>query len=175
MIFTGADLLSVYRREVAAALPVLAILSAARALEAIVGPAATLVEMLGHRALPLLNSLIAVLMWLGLAFWLTPLYGAPGMAVAVAAAVLASSYAAAVELRVSDGLSPLGRKLYQALAVALSGVGAMALVEHLTGGPLRFALNMTLWLATSWLTLRYGLTREDRLALGGLSRRLRLV
>jgi hypothetical protein len=34
---------------------------------------------------------------------------------------------------------------------------------------------MTLWLATSWLTLRYGLTREDRLALGGVSQRLRLV
>jgi hypothetical protein len=28
---------------------------------------------------------------------------------------------------------------------------------------------------TSWLTLRHGLTREDREALGGLSRRLRLV
>jgi hypothetical protein len=51
----------------------------------------------------------------------------------------------------------------------------MALVEHLAGGPLRFTLNMLLWAATSWLTLRYGLTREDRLALGGLSRRLRLV
>jgi hypothetical protein len=51
----------------------------------------------------------------------------------------------------------------------------MALVEHLAGGPVRFASNMLLWTITSWFTLRYGLTREDRLALGGLSRRLGLV
>jgi O-antigen/teichoic acid export membrane protein len=175
MIFTGADLLSVYRPEAAAALPLLAILSAARGAEAIVGPAATMVEMLGHRALPLLNSLIAAFVWLVLALWLTPILGALGMAVAVAAGIVASSYAAAVELRVSDGLSPFDRKFFQALAVAMAGVSGMALVEHLTGGPLRFGLNMLVWLATSWLTLRYGLSREDRLALGGLSRRLRLV
>ena len=48
--------------------------------------------------------------------------------------------------------------------------GAMALVEYHAGGPLRFASNMLLWVITSWFTLRYGLTREDRLALGGLSR-----
>jgi O-antigen/teichoic acid export membrane protein len=175
IVFTGADILSVYRREAAAALPLLAILSAARAAEAIVGPAGTIVEMIGHRALPLLNSLIALLLWAALALWLTPELGALGMAIAVAAAVLASAWAAAVELRVSDGLSPFGRKLFQALAIALAGVSAMALVEQLAGGPLRFALNVTFWLATSWLALRYGLTREDRLALGGLSRRLRLA
>jgi len=175
IVFAGPDILSVYRREAAAALPLLAILTAARAAEAVVGPAGTIVEMTGHRALPLLNSLIALLLWLGLAWWLTPVHGALGMAIAVAAAVVAAAWAAAVELRISDGLSPLGRKLFQALAVALAGVAAMALVAWAAGGPLRFALNLAIWAATSWLALRYGLTREDRLALGGLSHRLRLV
>ena len=175
MIFAGPDVLSVYRREAAAALPLLAVLASARAAEAIVGPAATLVEMLGHRALPLLNSLIALLVWIGLALWLTPDLGALGMAVAVAAGILASSYAAAVELGISDGLLPFGRKLYQALAIAAAGLAAMALVEYVADGPVRFTFLMLVWAATSWLALRYGLTREDRLALGGLSRRLRLV
>ncbi|HWT13359.1 MAG TPA: lipopolysaccharide biosynthesis protein [Allosphingosinicella sp.] len=175
MIFTAADFLSVYRREAAAALPVLAILSAARAAEAVVGPAATLIEMIGHRILPLLNSVVAVLVWIALALWLTPAYGAVGMALAVSAAILAATYAAAIELRISDGLSPFDRKLFQGLAVALCGIACMALVEHFAGGPVRFTANMSLWLATSWLTMRFGLTREDRLALGGLSRRLRLV
>ena len=80
-----------------------------------------------------------------------------------------------MELRVSDRLWPFDRKLAQALAIALGGLGAMALVEYLTGGPIRFASDMIIWAVTSWFTLRYGLTREDRLALGGLSRRLRLV
>lgn len=175
LIFTGADLLSVYRREAAAALPLLIILSAARAAEAIVGPAGTIVEMIGHRILPLLNSMIALLLWIALALWLTPTYGAVGMAVAVSVAIVASTYAAAVELRISDQLSPFDRKLFQGLAIALAGVVAMGVVEYLTGGPVRFVSNTLLWMATSWFSLRYGLTREDRLALGGLSRRLRLV
>jgi O-antigen/teichoic acid export membrane protein len=175
MIFTGRDVLSVYREEAEAALPILVILSASRAAEAIVGPAGTMVEMIGHRILPLVNSLIAVILWAALALWLTPAYGAEGMAVAVALGVLVSSYAAVVELRVSDGLWPFDYKLFQALAIALAGAALMALAEYLLDGPARFAANMTLWIATSWLTLRYGLTYEDRLALGGLSRRLRLV
>ena len=175
MVFTGADVLSVYRPEAVAALPLLAVLCAARAAEAIVGPAGTIVEMIGHRGLPLLNSAIAFVLWFALALWLTPAAGEMGMAIAVSVAITVSTWAAAVELRLSDGLSPFDRKLFQCLAVALVGVGAMALVEYLAGGPLRFASNMMLWLITSWFTMRYGLTREDRLALGGLSRRLRLV
>lgn len=175
MVFAGPDVLSVYRREAAAALPLLAVLSAARAIEAIVGPAATLVEMMGHRALPLLNSLIALLLWIGLALWLIPALGAMGMAIAVGVAVCASTYAAAIELRASDDLSPFDRKLLQGLAIALAGVGAMGLVYLYAWGALRFGCNLALWAATSWLALRYGLTREDRLALGGLSRRLGLA
>jgi hypothetical protein len=51
----------------------------------------------------------------------------------------------------------------------------MALAEQILHGPARFAACAALWAATSWLTLRYGLTRDDRLALGGLARRLRLI
>src|SRR5688500_13283365 len=156
MVFTGADVLSVYRPEAAAALPLLAILCAARAGEAIVGPAGIIVEMIGHRGLPLLNSAIAVLCWIVLALWLTPAMGAMGMAIAVAVAILASTWAGAVELRISDGLSPFDRKFFQALAVALAGVAAMGLVWAQLGGPFRFASNMALWALTSWLALRYG-------------------
>jgi len=175
IVFTGPDILSVYRREAQAALPLLAILAAARAAEAIVGPAGTIVEMIGHRALPLLNSAIAVALWAVLAWLLVPAQGAYGMAIAVSVAILVSTYAAAIELMISDGLSPFGKKLYQGLAVALIGIATMAAISAVAGGPLRFAGNMTAWAATSWLALRYGLTREDRLSLGGLSRRLRLV
>ena len=175
LVFAGADILSVYRPEAAAALPLLYVLVAARALEAIVGPASTMVEMIGHRVLPLVNSAIAILLWIVLAAWLTPAEGAFGMAVAIGAATLVSTFAATIELRVSDGLSPFDRKLFQGLAVALVGVALMAGAEWLTGGPVRFATVVVIWAATSWLAVRYGLTREDRLALGGLSRGLRLV
>jgi hypothetical protein len=97
------------------------------------------------------------------------------MAVAVAAGTLVSSYAATLELRISDGLWPFDRKLLQGLGIALAGFAGMALADSLTRGAIGFAAILLLWAATSWLALRYGLTRDDRLALGGLSRRLRLV
>jgi O-antigen/teichoic acid export membrane protein len=175
LIFAGVDILSIYRPEAAAALPILYILVAARAFEAVVGPASTLVEMIGHRVLPLLNSLIAAMLWAGLAAWLAPAHGAIGMAVAVGAATMASSYAATLELRVADRLSPFDYKLFQGLGVALAGVALMALAAHMAGGPLRFVLVLALWATTSWLALRHGLTRDDRLALGGVARKLRLV
>jgi O-antigen/teichoic acid export membrane protein len=175
LIFAGADILSVYRPEVREALPLLWILVAARVLEAIVGPAATIVEMTGHRILPVVNSFAAVALWAALAAWLAPGKGALGMAIAVAAATLVGAWAATIELRFSDGLSPFDRKLVQGLAVALAGVASMALAEHLLGGPARFAAVLALWAATSWLALRYTLTREDRLALGAFASKLRLI
>lgn len=175
LIFAGADILSVYRPEAQAALPLLALLVAARALEAIVGPATPIVEMAGHRLLPLLNSVLGVALGAALAAWLVPEEGALGMAIAVAAATVLVAYAATVELRISDGISPFDYKLVQGLAIALAGVALMALAESLTRGPVRFASVFALWAATSWLALRFGLNRPDREALGGLARRLRLA
>ncbi len=175
IIFAGADILSVYRPEAMAALPLLIILVAARAFEAIVGPATPLVEMTGHRLLPLLNSLIGILLWAALAWLLVPRWAAAGMAVAVGLATAATAYAATIELTVSDRLSPFDRKLFLGLAIALTGVGAMALAEAHSSGPARFASVLALWAAASWCALRFGLTRSDREALGALSRRLRLV
>jgi len=175
LIFAGVEILSLYQPRAAAALPLLYILVAARALEAIVGPASTIVEMIGHRGLPLLNSALAVALWIGLAWWLAPEYGALGMAVAVGVATVISTYAATLELQISDRLSPFDRKLFQNLVLALTGVALMAGAEWLLDGPARFAAVFALWAITSWLTLRYGLTRGDREALGGLSRKLRLV
>jgi O-antigen/teichoic acid export membrane protein len=175
LIFAGVDILSVYRKGAEAALPLLFILVSARAIEAIVGPASTIVEMIGHRALPVLNSFIAIALWIGLACWLAPDGGAHGMAWAIAIATVVSSYAATLELQISDGLQPFDRKLFQGLGIALTGIALMAGAEYLLPGVARFAVIVALWAITSWLTLRYGLTREDREALGGLSRKLRLV
>lgn len=175
LIFAGADILSLYRPEAAAALPLLALLVAARAAEAIVGPATPIVEMTGHRLLPLANSLLGAGLWAVLAWLLVPRLGPFGMAIAVSAATIAIAYAATLELRMSDGLSPFDRQLGAGLAIGLAGVALMGAAEALTSGPARFSVVMLLWAGTSWLTLRHGLAHDDRIALGGLATRLRLV
>ncbi|WP_167737621.1 lipopolysaccharide biosynthesis protein [Sphingomonas parva] len=175
LIFAGTDILSLYRHEARAALPLLYILVTARGIEAIVGPATPIVEMTGHRILPLVNSLVGVLVWALVALLLVPRHGALGMAVAVAVATVVIAYAATLELQLSDRLSPFDRKLFQGLAAALAGDGLMATAEYWLDGPVRFGLVTCLWAGTSWLALRFGLTRPDRQALGKLSRKLRLV
>jgi O-antigen/teichoic acid export membrane protein len=175
LIFAGTDILSLYRDEAKAALPLLYILVAARGLEAIVGPATPIVEMTGHRALPLLNSLIGLFVWAMLTILLVPVYGEFGMAISIAVATVATACAAVIELKRSDGLSPFDRRLFQGLGIALAGVGVMGVADLFTRGPAGFAIVTLVWAITSWVALRFGLVRSDREALGGLSRRLRLV
>lgn len=175
LAFAGADILSIYRPEAMAALPLLYVLVAARAIEAIVGPATAIVEMTSHRGLPLLNSLIGAAIWAGLTLLLVPRHGAMGMAVASAVAIVAVAYAATVELKLSDGLSPFDRKLFIGLGVALAGIALMGVAEHFTHGPARFASVLLLWTLTSWCALRFGLVRGDRLAFGGFARKIRLI
>jgi O-antigen/teichoic acid export membrane protein len=175
LAFAGRDILSLYRPEAMAALPLLVILLAARAAEAIVGPATPIVEMTGHRLLPLVNSLIGAIVWAALGLALVPRLGPEGMAIAVGLATLAIAYAATIELRISDGLTPFDHKLFQGLAAGLAGLGLMYATTHFLGGPARFVVLLILWGAASWFALRVGLTRSDRAALGGFSRVLRLA
>ena len=97
------------------------------------------------------------------------------MAVAVGAATVAIAYAATLELKLAEGMSPFDMKLFWGLFVALVGVALMGLAAYWTRGPLRFASVLSLWALASWCALRFGLVRGDREALGGLARTLRLV
>jgi O-antigen/teichoic acid export membrane protein len=175
LVFAGTDILSVYRSEAQAALPLLWILVTARAVEAIVGPATPIVEMTGHRALPLLNSAAGIALWAALACLLVPEMGAMGMVIAVAGATILIAYAATLELQITERLHPFDRKLARGLCIALIGVGLMALAEQFLNGPARFAAVAALWALTSWTAMRFGLLRSDREALGPLATRLRLV
>jgi O-antigen/teichoic acid export membrane protein len=177
LVFTGADLLSVYRQEAMAALPLLYVLVAARMLESMVGPAADVVEMTGHRGLPLLNSLIAATALATLAALLIPQYDALGMAIAVAVAIVANSWTAMLELRLTDKLSPFDSWMFVILGISAVGAALMAVATWLmpTGLPHFLLVGVVLLLGTAWLALRFGLPRDDREALGGFARRVRLI
>lgn len=175
LVFAAPDILSIYRREAMAALPILVLLASARAAEAVVGPASAIVEMIGHRLLPLLNSAIAVALLAAIGWWLVPQQGEWGMAIAVAAATVAPAYAATIELGISDRVSPFDSRLFAGLTTALAGICAMWAAEYWFDGLLRFLTLLVLWAGTSWLALRQGLSSEDRAGLGGFARKLRLV
>lgn len=178
LILVASDILSAFAPGASAALPVLIILLAARAGEAVIGPATPIVEMVGHRALPLVNSIIGLAIWLMLALWLVPAYGAFGMAISVSAAVVVTAWAAVIELRISDNLSPFGRGFWRAAAAGFTVLAALWIIgETLAsfGAPARAIGLLLLFWPLLWLGLRYGLVDDDKIALGKFGKRLRLV
>src|SRR3546814_13099934 len=88
LAFAGADILSLYRPETAAALPLLYVLVTARAVEAIVGPATPVVELTDHRLLPLVHSFDGIALSVGLERWLVPEFVTLGMTLAAGATPL---------------------------------------------------------------------------------------
>lgn len=177
MIAGGDATLLLFSPEAADALPVLIVLLVGRAGETILGAATPIVEMTGHRLLPLANS-VAGLAVAGLVGWLTvDDLGATGMALAVSAGVIVSSWAAVAELWVSDGLGPFDRHFLRALGCGLGGFAALWVIGWLFQGlgmvP-RAAIQFACFLPLVWLGLKFGLDAEDKAALGKAGRKLAL-
>lgn len=178
LMLIASDVLSLFAPEAAAALPLLVILVLGRAGEAVVGPATPVVEMTGHRILPLVNSMVGLGAWAMIGAVLVPLHGATGMAWAVSAGTVLIAWAATLELRLFDGLVAFDRPAFRALAITLFAAallwGAGIALAPL-GAPARaIGLLLLLWPA-QWMALRLGLARPDLLALGSVSQKLRLV
>ncbi|QLC20731.1 polysaccharide biosynthesis protein [Parasphingopyxis sp. CP4] len=178
LILLASDILSLFGPGAQAALMALIILTIGRMGEAIIGPATPIVEMIGHRILPLINSLIGIAVWAVLAWYLAPDRGAEGMAIAVSVGAVAIALAAVVELQISDRLQPFDGPFLRGLALGalglliLSGVGYA--LEPLAA-PIRAAILTLFFLPLCWVTLRVGLDSEDRAALGGIARRTKLI
>jgi O-antigen/teichoic acid export membrane protein len=177
LILIAADMLTGFAPGTETGLTVVVILLAARAVEAALGPATPIVEMIGHRALPLLNSLIGLVIWLMLGLSLVPGYGAEGMAIAVSAAVIFTAILAMIQLYWSDRISPIDPGFWRALLMALGCVALLwGLGEALAplGQRVRALSLLVLFWPCLWLTLKFGLIPEDKHGLGELALKLRL-
>lgn len=178
LILLGSDILSLFGPGAETAMPALVILTLGRMGEAIIGPATPIVEMTGHRLLPLVNSLIGVCVWAVVSWLSVAEHGPEGMALAVSAGAVAIALAAVVELRLSDGLHPFDFAFLRGLLAGSLGVALLTLLgmgfEPL-GAPVRALALFALIAPLCWVTLRLGLAHEDREALGAFARRTRLI
>lgn len=177
LILIAPDMLSAFAPGSEAALSVLVALLIARAIEAAIGPATPIIEMIGHKGLPLANSLFGLIIWMGLGLWLVPDLGAYGMALAVSVAVVATGFLAVAELVWSDRLSPFTSGFWRALLAAALCIAALCGIAQalaLLGQPVRALGLLVLFWPLLWLGLKYGLEPEDKAALGKAAKRLRL-
>ncbi|WP_374764671.1 lipopolysaccharide biosynthesis protein [Yunchengibacter salinarum] len=180
LIMMRHDLLALMRPDFMAAASAIVILVAGRVLEAATGPATALVEMLGHHALPALNSLAGLVVMGGLGLWLIPPHGLNGAAVAAAAGLNTTALLALWQTMALFRLNPYGRAMIRPLAVA----GGLALLILLAGrgiallGPPPGSLLVImplLLLSAMAIFIRAGLTGPDETALGRLGRLARLL
>lgn len=178
LVLLARDILSGFAPEAMAALPLLVVLVIGRAGEAVVGPATPVVEMTGHRVLPLVNAVAGLAAWALVGWWLVPTMGATGMAIAVSVGTVLIAWAATLELRISDGLAAFDSSALKLLAVSGTGVAALwaiGLALAPLGAPVRAIGLLLLFWPLLWLVLRLGLPLADRIALGGPARRIGLA
>lgn len=177
MILISDIILLIFTTSALAALPILVVLLIGRAGEAVLGAATPIIEMTGHRLLPLANSILG-LSAATLIYILLPAYsGAVGMAVAVAAGVTIASWVAAWELSRFEKMPTWDRHLLWAVAQQLAGSAMLIFAARLVadeGIAVRLSLVLTGLLLLIWAGLKWGLERDDKLALGRAAKLLRL-
>lgn len=177
LIAAGPAILGLFAHGAGAGLPILAILTAARGVEATIGPASAIQQVIGRRLLPLLNSLIAVAAAaLVLGALARPV---PGLAIAFAVATgqVVVAGLSIGQLAREEGLRAFAPPFPRSFAVAALACGAIFALGLATARAPHWAQGLAvllLWAASLWGTLRLGLPEGDKAALGKVGRKLRL-
>jgi len=173
LIYISRDILTVFRPEYAAATSVIIVLTAGRITEALMGTSAAMIEMIGHRTLPLINNLLGLLTLFVLQYFLKGPYGVMGIAIATAVGFNVISLLSLGEAYFIYGLSAWNRKTWHPLLFSFGLSVFMGVTfyfaedqEHYVHFP--YAL-ITVYFALMFL-VRFGLSLEDAKALGRIGR-----
>lgn len=176
LILARNDILAAMRPEFQAASTAIAVLCLGRVMEAATGPSVTVIEMLGHRMLPTLNSLLGFGTLVSLGAILIPQYGVTGAAIAAATGLNVTAFLSLLQSQLLFKLSPYSRLMLQPLLIALPlGAAILSLVPFSANWPIPFGLVgaiLSLLIALC-LLLRYGLSPADAEPFGKLGRALR--
>ncbi|WP_438728076.1 lipopolysaccharide biosynthesis protein [Parasphingorhabdus sp. DH2-15] len=177
MALIGDVILMLFPREASVALPILIVLLAGRAGETLLGAATPIVEMTGHRALPLINSLLGLVAAAICYYFLPPEAGAVGMALAVAIGVSVASWVAVLELKYFDKIPAWDRHfLWAVLQQSAGSILLIIISKGIAQQPdlARLGIMLTAMLMVIWLGLKFALDADDKQALGKTARILRL-
>jgi O-antigen/teichoic acid export membrane protein len=176
---SGPAILPVFGPEAAAALIPLTLLVCARVIEAICGPATPIQQVTARHLDQQVGSLIGLVVASSIAWWGTGRYGVNAMAAAVASGLVIAAITPLFQLHLISRLhpfaSPFGRVALRTLGITAIGF-AGATVAGLLPHPADLVAEIAVLLVTIWLSLRFALPHEDRVAMGAkTARALRLV
>ena len=175
----SASLLSLFGDQAQAAQAALVILLFARAVEAVLGISAPVLQVVAAFRHQLTASIIGVAVAVA-AGWLMVGHIDPltGVTLATAIGLVVMAAIPTLQLAVVERLHPFDA---QFPAVALRGIGVTivaglaAMLADLLPDPVALPLLLIIAAAAIWLALRFALPLADRASLGKTARRLRLI
>ncbi|KKC25267.1 lipopolysaccharide biosynthesis protein [Sphingomonas sp. SRS2] len=174
----GRALLALFGSPAQAAYVALALLTFTRLIEAVAGQASSIQSVISRYHHPLVGSMIGLAAALALGALLLPQGGMDGMAIAVSAGIAISVVTPMIQLWVDKRIHPFAPPFARAAVVA-AGIGVAILLVSQLLLPLhhliRIGAGAALLVAGIWLSGRFGLSHDDKLALGKTGRRLRLL
>lgn len=174
----GRALLALFGSAAQPAFFALALLTFTRLIEAVAGQAAAIQSVISRYHHPLIGSAIGLAAALAVGALLLPQDGMDGMAIAVSTGIAISVLAPMGQLWIHDRLHPFAPPFLRTAGVSiLVGTGILALSQALTPFHhlVRIGVGVLMLAGGIWLSGRFGLGREDKLALGKTAERLRLV
>ena len=177
LIALGPALLATFAHGSEAAWPILAILTAARAIEASLGPAGAIQQVIAGRFQQVTNSALGVIAAAVALAVAAPALGVIGIAVAVAVGQVTVAGFAVLQLRRHESLHAFQRPIGRTVLVTLMVSAAFPLLWlALRGLPLWLEglLLFAAWPPLLWVGARLGLSPADKQAFGKAARKLRL-
>lgn len=174
----GRALLGFFGPGAQAAYLALALLTFTRLIEAVAGQASAIQSVISRYHHPLVGSAIGLAVSLALGALLLPQGGMDGMAIAVSAGIAVSVVTPMIQLWHHQQIHPFAPPFARAAAVAaIVGAGIFAISELLwpLHHTIRTGIGVILLMGGIWLSGRFGLSHDDKLALGKTARKLRLL
>lgn len=130
--------------------------------------------MIGHKSLPLFNSMAGIITLGGLSYYLIPSDGVGGAALAATTGLNVTAWLALIEGRVIYKLKPYSAEIIRPLALSVvlsaSSFYGLSQITFLTSPPYGIIASLVILLLSFALILRYGLSDADALALGKMGR-----
>ncbi len=178
MAAAGPLVLTLFGQQAAAAYPALMILTGARVIEAITGPATPIQQVTRSYWGQQLGSLCGIAIAVAITLAMMPQGGVAAMSIAVASGFLVASLVPIIQLWREDGLLPFDPPFLSGFGIALAVAATAAFAIKLVAGAPAFvawpATIITL-VGSVWLSCRFALAAPDRAALGGVGRKVRLI
>lgn len=178
MTMGGLAVLELFGREARAAWATLAVLIGARMIEAVVGAAVPVQQAIGGYRDQLAVSAMGFVAATALGWPLLEYGGVAGLAGAVAAGLIIVAAVPVVQMWRADHVHPFGppftRVAIRATEVSLLAVPVIV-ASYWLPYPVQLAALVLIWVGAVWASLKWSLPVADRVALGAVARKLRLV